>query len=175
MAQHENGYLVRTGWDAIFMGTCKLLISRSLCVKYRTSAVITKGTQIIGIGYNGTLTKTEECCEHWENYWHMNNISVPYHDWLKTPQFRALHSEWSTLNEIHAEVNALNCVSKHDIDETCAIYVYYSPCDQCAKQILSYGIKTLYYCKLYLGKSGNAQNGIKFLEDRGIKCAQISV
>lgn len=170
-----NKYAVRAEWTTVFMGMCKLLRHRSLCVKYQTSAIVTKDTQIIGIGYNGTITKAEECCEHWENYWHMNEIGFNYHRWLKSDQFRTLHSNWSTLNEIHAEVNALNCVAKNTIDDTCAIYVYYSPCEQCAKHILSYGIKNLYYYALFPGKSGTALNGIKFLSDRGIKCTQISV
>lgn len=168
-------YPIRADWDTTFMKICDIIKDRSVCVKYRTSAVVIKNTQIIGTGYNGTLTKMEECCERWENYWHMNNIKIPYAEWIKTVEFRNLHSQWSALNEIHAEVNALNCVSKNDIDDTCAIYVYYSPCDQCAKQILSYGIKNLYYYKVYPGKSGNSLNGIKFLIERGIKCTQISV
>jgi len=170
----DPAYSIRAEWNTVFMSMCKILRSRSVCVKYQTSAIITKGTQIVGIGYNGTVTKAEECCEKWENYWHTHDIKMPYHDWLKTGTFRDLHSAWSTLNEIHAEVNALNCISKNDVNDSYAIYVYYSPCEQCAKQILSYGIKNLYYYTLYPGKSGTSLNGIKFLEERGIKCTQIS-
>ena len=145
----------RISWNQVFMDICETLRRRSLCLKYQTSAIITKGTQIMGIGYNGTATKQEECYDKWHE-WHSNNdIKMPFSDWLQTDEFRNLHSKWSCLNEIHAEVNALNWVSKHDIDDSYAIYTYYSPCEQCAKQILSYGIKHVYYKQVYKGRSAS--------------------
>ncbi len=165
----------RVEWPRVFMQMCLILRNRSVCVKYRTSAIVVKDSQIIGIGYNGTISKLEECCEHWDDYWQRNNIAIPYADWVKTDDFRKLHSEWSNLNEIHAEVNALNWVTKSLIDDTCALYTYYSPCEQCAKQILAYGIKTLYYYEVYPGKTGKGVDGLKFLAEKGITCSQISV
>lgn len=163
----------RIPWESIFIDMCKILRQRSLCLKYQTSAIVVKGTQILGIGYNGTASKQEECDHYWKDYHNINDISMDFREWLKTEEFRNLHSKWSTITEIHAEVNALNCVSKRDIDDTCAIYTYYSPCEQCAKQILSYGLKHVYYCVKYSGRTSSGTDGIKFLQDRGIHCEQI--
>jgi dCMP deaminase len=179
-----DAFNTRISWVEVFSKMCKLLKDRSTCLKYQTSAIVVKGTQILGIGYNGTASKQHECCKVWYDHWDVNYISdknvnenavkIPFNEWIKTDQFRDLHSEWSALNEIHAEVNALNWVSKKNIDDTCAIYTYYSPCEQCAKQILSYGIKYIYYCYEYKGRTGNGLNGLKFLRDNGVKCTQIS-
>jgi dCMP deaminase len=167
--------LNRVSWHTVFINMCSVLRQRSLCLKYQTSAIVVKGTQILGIGYNGTASKQEECYHYWKNYWSINNINMPFDEWIKTDEFKNLHSKWSVLNEIHAEVNALNWVSKWNIDETCAIYTYYSPCENCAKQILSYGIKKLYYCYKYSGRNVSGTDGIKFLQDRGIYCEQIII
>jgi deoxycytidylate deaminase len=144
-----------------------------LCLKYQTSSIVIKGTQILGIGYNGTAAKQEECNKYWKDYWEINDIEIPLEEWIKTDDFKKLHSDWAYINEIHAEVNALNWVSKRDIDDTCAIYTYYSPCEQCAKQILSYGIKNVYYIEKYSGRTKSGMDGVKFLIDRNVKCVQI--
>jgi deoxycytidylate deaminase len=161
------------GWHELFMGFCELLLRRSKCLKYHTSAIVVKGTQIIGIGYNGTASKTIECCDYWRKQHEEKKISISFEEWTKSDEFRTLHSEWAALYEIHAEVNALNWVSKRDIDDSCALYTYYSPCEQCAKQILSYGIKNIYYKAEYVGRSGASSNIIMFLNQNGIKCTKI--
>lgn len=161
-------------WHSTFMDMCKILRKRSKCLKYQTSAIVVKGTQILAIGYNGTASKQKECCDYWHEQWSQYK-SESFSTWLETKAFRDLHSKWSCINEIHAEVNALNWVSKKDIDDTCAIYTYYSPCEQCAKQILSYGIKNVYYIEQYQGRSSSGMDGLKFLSERGINCMQISV
>ncbi len=162
-------------WRLVFMNMCKILKNRSKCIKYQTSAIVVKDTQIMGIGYNGTASKQQECCDYWLDIWKETKSPIAYGEWTKTKEFRDLHSKWSCINEIHAEVNALNWISKKDINDTYAIYTYYSPCEQCAKQILSYGIKNVYYCEQYNGRSTSGMDGLKFLQERGITCLQISV
>ena len=165
----------RMPWKSVFINICDTLRKRSVCLKYQTGAIVVKGTQILSIGYNGIASKQEECSHYWENYWNRNISGVSFDDWIRTDEFRNLHSKWSVMNEIHAEVNALNWISKGDIDNTYAIYTYYSPCEQCAKQILSYGITQVFYCIKYLGRSASSTDGIKFLQDRGIHCEQLQV
>ncbi len=164
----------RISWQEVFMDMCKTLRKRSRCLKYQTAAIVVKGSQILGIGYNGTASKQKECCNYWHDYWDLSGVQVSFSEWVKTEQFRDLHSKWSVINEIHAEVNALNWISKRDIDDTCVLYTYYSPCEQCAKQILSYGIKNVYYCNEYRGRTSSGTDGLKFLRERGINCSQIS-
>lgn len=140
----------RIPWESIFIDMCKILRQRSLCRKYQTSAIVVKGTQILGIGYNGTASKQEECDHYWKDYHDINDISMDFREWLKTEEFRNLHSKWSTITEIHAEVNALNWVSKRDIDDTCAIYTYYSPMRAMRETNIIIWFKTrILLCKIF--------------------------
>lgn len=163
----------RASWHIVLMDMCKILRNRSSCIKYQTSAIVVKGTQILSTGYNGTASHQEECCDYWCSYWRNFKVDISFTDWIATPEFRDLHSKWSCINEIHAEVNALNWISKKDIDATYAIYTYYSPCEQCAKQILSYGIKNVYYHEKYNGRNTSGIDGVKFLQDKGVSCIQV--
>ena len=173
----------RPTWSEVFINFCSDLRRRSRCVKYQTAAVVTKCTQIIGIGYNGTMAKDIECHDHWYHYWLHNvrnredkkdNIlpDLSYAEWLTTQEFRTLHSQWASVNEVHAEVNALNWVSKYDIDDTCALYTYYAPCEQCAKQIVAYGIKTVHYLNDYHGRTHSGISGLDYLRSKGINCVK---
>lgn len=165
----------RPAWPTIFMEMCLVLRKRSLCVKYQTAAIVTKGTQILSIGYNGTASKKPECCNMWRGLYQASEQFPTYESWLGSDEFRNMHAEWSRLHEMHAEANALTQISKHDIDETCALYTYYSPCEQCAKQILAHGIKKVYYNVVYPGRKPNNTGGLQFLEESQVSCERIEV
>jgi len=162
---------IRTPWDNIFISFAKTLIWRSCCLKYKTATIVTNGTQIVSLGYNGTFSKTTECNDYWHAYWVNNysNINKSFEEWIATEEFRLLHRNWSTKNEIHAEINALNWISKKDITDNYKLYTILSPCDQCAKVIISYGIKHVFYQILYK----NGTNALKLLESNGITCKQL--
>lgn len=51
----------RPSWDETFINMLDVLKNRSSCVKLKTSAIITKGSQIVAMGYNGTFEKYPEC------------------------------------------------------------------------------------------------------------------
>lgn len=160
----------RVTWQEIFMQFVECLSRRSSCIKYKTAAIIVKGTQIISMGYNGTFAKAAECSDVWhakylEKY---PNGEIPLDTWLKSAEFRLAHREWSVKNEIHAEENALGWVTKNQLDNT-QMYTLYSPCDSCAKQIISYNIKTVFYRIQY----PNGINALEILKLNGIECCQI--
>jgi dCMP deaminase len=160
----------RPTWDKIFSDFLILIRQRSLCLKYQTSAMIIKDTQILSIGYNGTLSKCEECKDYWYKYWSQNILVLPFDIWVQTDDFKKLHREWSYKHEIHAEINALNWISKNDVNDDYVLYTYYSPCDHCAKTILSYGIKTIKY--LFLYPSGD--KALDLLKEKGVNMIKIS-
>jgi dCMP deaminase len=179
----------RPSWNETYIDICNLFAKRSLCLKYQTGAVIIKGTQIIGTGYNGTVSKTTECNMYWKQYYdnnvknviikkrkHKNDailLSNTFDDWIKTAEFKDLHSAWSINHEIHAEMNALQNVSKNDIDDTCILYTCLSPCEQCAKHIVSYGIKNVYYHDTYKGKNKGTISGLEYLKNNNVICIQV--
>jgi dCMP deaminase len=162
----------RRSWDFTFIEFMEVLAKRSLCLKYKTSALVVKGTQILCMGYNGTFSGRIECCNYWRDYYNrciFNKEMITYEQFINSDNFRLLHHEWSTANEIHAEVNALNWISKKDIDDSYVLYTLYSPCDNCAKTIISYGIKNV----VYKYKYKNGTSALKRLSENGIIYRQI--
>ena len=68
------------------------------------------------------------------------------------PKKKANKSFWQDRDQrrnymIHAEMNALSCISRYD--NPYAIYINLSPCTYCANLIASYGIKEVYYSNEY--------------------------
>ena len=168
----------RPTWQATHIGICKLMMERSKCIKYRTGAVITKGDRVLASGYNGTCSKTVECYDYWREYYikrikpMFRNRLTTFKKWKNTAKCKSLHSKWSINHEMHAEMNALRDVTRADIDDTCALYTYLSPCEQCAKNILAYGIKTVYYKTKYMGRPKGNVGGLEFLQNNGVNCIQ---
>ena len=178
----------RPTWHETFSDMCRTVLKRSTCIKYQTSSIIVKGTQIIAFGYNGTASGSIECNDYWKSYHAARCIKNTRHTrsgargargahgfdrWIKTREFKELHSKWSVIHELHAEMNALQYITKKDIDDTCAMYTYLSPCEQCAKHILAYGIKTLYYQIEYCGKVKGIISGLEYLKNNGVSCIKL--
>lgn len=168
----------RLEWCDFFMHTVDALRKRSCCLKLKTACILTSGTQIISMGYNGTFSGEVECIDYWYSmYKHRakkffvvdgNNYNdTGFVKWLATDEFKDLHREWSAANEIHAETNALAWITPRD-NRKYIMYTWYSPCDACAKEIIKYKkvIKTVYYKHMY--KRGH--DALKRLKDHGIIC-----
>lgn len=169
----HNMTIVRPSWDQTFAEFMQSLAKRSLCVKYKTSALVVKNTQILSMGYNGTFDKQIECESYWrgkyEEYKVAGYNAFSYEDWLNLESTRTAHREWSATHEVHAEINALNWIPKGDIDSSYVLYTLYSPCDACAKAIISYGIKNVKYINLY----PNGLEALNKLQQNGVSCVQI--
>ena len=197
----------RISWDSVFVQFMETLARRSLCLKFKTSALVVKGTQIISMGYNGTFNGKKECCLFWLEYYekHKNdNLSTSirktnlenkkdkgilldtydalckqnssnsqvddgFVKFINSNDFRMLHRDWSMANEVHAEINALNWIPKGNVDSSYILYTLYSPCDNCAKTIISYGIKNIVYKYKY--KHGDMAL-MRFAENN-VKCKQV--
>jgi deoxycytidylate deaminase len=166
----------RASWNEVFMNMLEPLTGRCACLKLKASAIITKGTRIIANGYNGTFHGAKECSDYWKEVFldiyrndkSKQNLEEAMNDWFVSEEFRKLHRTWSLANEIHAEANALSYISKDEGPE-CTMYSMYSPCDACAKSIIGYGIKTVYYKYKY--KHGD--NALSTLKNHNVKCEQI--
>jgi dCMP deaminase len=158
----------RISWDSVFSRFLSILSERSTCLKYKTAAVIVKGTQILSMGYNGTFSHCVECIDYWKDQYKL--IHEEYKEifsfdaWIKTNDWRKKHREWSACNEVHAEINALNWISKHDITPDHILYTIYSPCDACAKAIIAYGIKQVKYQYEY----PNGRDALELLKKNNI-------
>lgn len=162
----------RLDWNKIFMDFAETLAQRSSCIKYKTAAILVKGTQIKALGYNGTFSGSLECVDKWYyEYKQLENnglVLMSFNDWIQTEDFRLKHRNWSICNEIHAEINALNWISKKDIKDM-VLYTLLSPCDVCAKEIISYGIKKIKYRYLYK----NGYYALERLKKYGVEIEQV--
>ena len=121
---------MRPSWDETFMDIVHIIAKRSTCIKKQVGCLIVKNDNIISIGYNGVPSKMEHCIDHWKNESDLE-----------------FHHEWSNINEVHAEMNAI-LRSKTDLSDA-IIYTLFSPCIHCAKCIVSSKIKKVIYQKEY--------------------------
>jgi dCMP deaminase len=116
-----------------FMGIADLTSKLSYAKRLHVGAVIVKGNQIIGTGYNGMPTG-------WEN-----NCELTLEDGtLKTKP-----------EVLHAESNAIAKVSRStESSEGATLFCTHAPCIDCAKLIYQAGISTVYYRDHYRDDSG---------------------
>ena len=120
--------------DKYFIDIALRTAEESKCVSLKVGAVIVKDKRIIAQGYNGTPSGQLNCNEALEQGLYK----------------REHHHEWSLVNEIHAEMNALMFAAKYGIPvEGCTMYVTHQPCDQCIKNIYQAGIKRVVYVYPY--------------------------
>lgn len=155
-----NIITMRESWDTIFIQMANLVAKRSSCIRMQVGAVLVKDNRVISIGVNGTPRGVEHCCDKF----HGADVT--------SQEFKDLHREFSRLNEVHAEVNALMFAAKNGMSpEGCSIYVSYAPCIDCAKQILAAGIKKVYFATPY----DRTMEGRDFLVRNGIPCEQLPV
>ena len=131
--------------------------SQSKCVSRKVGAVLVRGGRILSTGYNGTPPGWENCCDHFPHY--------------GTDQ-RTDHIEWSTANEVHAEMNALAWAAKEGTPtDKATIYTTVQPCSDCLKNIVAAGIIEI----IYLEKYDRMQNQdfIDALHTLGVKYYQL--
>ena len=131
-----------------FMKVAELTATLSYAKRLQVGAVIVKGNQTIGTGYNGMPTD-------WEN-----NCEIELEDGaLKTKP-----------EVLHAEMNVLMKVAQSTESSTGAVmFCTHAPCMDCAKAIYQAGVTTVYYKETYRDDSG-----LRFLSQGGINVIQHS-
>jgi dCMP deaminase len=120
-----------------YMDTAKRFAQLSTAKRLQVGAIIVKDDRIISIGYNGTPPGWDNDCEYW----------VEDGD---------LGSGWKTKPEvIHAEANAIAKLAKSsESGDGSTMFLTHSPCMECAKQILTTGIKKVYFSQYYRSDAG---------------------
>ena len=142
----HNTITVQTGiqksksWsDEFWLDLVDLVATQSHCLKKKVGCVIIdKKKRLVSMGVNGTLAGMPNKCEDDDG--------------------KTIHRE-----VLHAEMNALANADRKI--SGCTAYLNYSPCENCAKTLLQFGIKrfvirgevkdqkTLDFVKEYLGES----------------------
>lgn len=120
------------------MWAAEVYASLSSAKRLKVGAVVVKDNRIISIGYNGTPSGWDNCCED--------------EDGKTKPEV------------IHAEANAITkLASSNESGKDAEMFITHAPCMECSKLIYGAGIRSVYYRNQYRDDSG-----IAFLRSCGV-------
>ncbi|MCL2520949.1 MAG: deaminase [Spirochaetaceae bacterium] len=143
--------------DLIYLNMAKEMAKLSHCVKIKVAALIVKDGRILSTGINGTPAGTTNCDEKFDAEFD-----------------RDLHHEFSTYNEIHAEMNAIIFAAKYGVSiDGATLYSVYQPCRNCLKHILNAGIKYIVYSEDY-DLAGYTADTYNLLKTLGVQITQVT-
>lgn len=145
-----------------FINVANTFAELSSANRLKVGAIVVKDDRIISIGYNGTVSGSDNSCEYRE-YGECKD-KYPLVD--ENGNYRLVtHS-----HVIHAEMNALMKLAKsHESGEGACLFITHSPCIECSKHIKQAGISEVYYETAY-----RSDDGVNFLRQHGVNCTQIS-
>jgi dCMP deaminase len=125
-----------------YMDVAKRFAELSPAKRLHVGAIIVKDDRIISIGYNGMPPGWSNICE-----------DVTEEGTLKTKP-----------EVIHAEANAIAKLAKStESGKDATMFLTHAPCIDCAKQIFTAGINTVYYAQEY-----RSTDGLQFLRRCGV-------
>lgn len=109
----------RPSWDTYFLKVAMLVSERATCPRMHCGCVLVKDKQILATGYNGSIPGDKHCEDE-------GCLIVDNH----------------CIRTIHAEMNAILQCSSHGVNTKDAVaYVTNMPCTNCAKSLITAGIK----------------------------------
>lgn len=139
-----------SNWNKLCMNFCLNAAKLSKCAAKQVSSIIADENSIYSLGVNGTFPgqiNCEDLFKKVDDEWYIKKNG----EWVLSED-KEIHHKWSLLNEVHAEVNALSKMNKKGISTNgLDIYCNYSPCFNCAKSIITAGIKNVYFHEFYDG------------------------
>ena len=125
--------------DSFWMKWARDIAQRSTCSKIKVGSVLVKDHRLLGVGYNGTPSGHENCCDHYKSKTFTNNEA-----------FLADHAKFSERYELHSEQNCIIDTLKRGVNvDGATLYTTWSPCAACAKVIIMAGIKRVVYVNEY--------------------------
>ena len=113
----------RPTWDKYFEQLIQITATRSSCNKLHVGCMLVKDNRIVAQGYNGFIAG----CEH-----------------------KSYQRNGHEVATVHAEQNAITDCAKRGVScDNCKAYITHYPCLNCAKLLLSSGIKEIIYLNNY--------------------------
>jgi dCMP deaminase len=147
----------RPSWDEYFINISKEVASRATCDRGRSGCVITKDKQILVTGYVGSPPGMKHCDE-------IGHL-------IRKVQYENGEMKKHCVRTIHAEQNAICQAAKHGIPlKDAVLYCKMTPCEVCARLIISCGIKRVVCEKRYQA----GENSKKMFSEVGIELIHIS-
>ena len=163
-----------------FMSIADLTSKLSYAKRLQVGAVIVKGNQIIGTGYNGMPMGWDNVCENVEwcsggGWLSPEEIEEgwPYEGTYTDSAGNVMSGRYRLKTKpevLHAESNAIAKVSRStESSEGATLFCTHAPCIECAKLIYQSGINTVYYREQYRDDSG-----LSFLKQGGVNVHQFT-
>lgn len=115
--------IFRPTWDEYFMMTAKLAGTMGTCLKRKVGAIVVKNKRIVSTGFNGSPPGMPHCTD----------VGCLIVDGEGSACHRTLHAEHNAVLQNSGELNGG------------ILYASYLPCLNCAKAIISSGIKEVVY------------------------------
>jgi dCMP deaminase len=136
MAETEK--YVRPSWDEYFMEISRTVAKRGTCDRGRSGAVLVKNNRILSTGYVGSPSGLQHC----DDIGHL----------MKTVYDEKGGTHQHCVRTTHAEMNAMIQSARHGVAiDGSTLYCKMEPCLDCAKAIISAGIKRVVCEKMYHG------------------------
>lgn len=121
----------RPSWDAYFIALTNAVATRATCDRKHVGALIVQGRHIVATGYNGSPPGLAHCDE------------VGH-------QLVVTDGRSNCVRTTHAELNALLQAARYGVRvEGATLYVNTRPCWNCAKAIITAGVKRIVVDKPY--------------------------
>ena len=143
-----------------YMEVAKTFANLSSAKRLQVGAIVVKDDRIISIGYNGTPTGWDNCCEECCDGGGPVGAGC-YHDHCTGPKTKP--------EVIHAESNAISKLARSsESGEGATMFITHAPCMDCAKLIYQSGISEVYYSTDY-----RSSDGLDFLQKSGIPILKV--
>lgn len=155
---------------AKLMETVESFSELSKCAAKKVCCILYKNGNIISIGINGTAPGTVNCNEKFkkiEGIWYKNILPTVLKPKWEICEDQNQHHLWSSYNEVHSEINAIS-KALIPVNGSVAI-VNYSPCFNCAKTFVAFGIVKVYYKHEY----DDFENVLQFLKSQDIEVIKV--
>ncbi len=122
----------RPAWDEYFMQICRVVATRSTCLRRHVGAVLVSGRRILSTGYNGAPKSMAHCAE----------LGGCYREQMRVPS----GERQELCRALHAEQNAIIQAAIHGVKlENVTLYCTTMPCVTCAKMLINADVHRIVY------------------------------
>ena len=130
---NAEGRAARPAWDDYFMQICRVVATRSTCLRRHVGALLVKERRILSTGYNGAPKGMAHCEE----------LGGCYREQQGIPSGERME----LCRGLHAEQNAIIQAAVHGVSLDAGITCYCTtqPCVTCAKMLINANVTRIVY------------------------------
>lgn len=122
----------RPSWDEYFMQICRVVATRSTCLRRQVGAILVSERRILTTGYNGAPRGLKHCAE----------LGGCYREQMNVPS----GERQELCRALHAEQNAIIQAAVHGVKlENVTAYCTTMPCVTCAKMLINADVRRIVY------------------------------